>query len=133
MTRRSGPGYCPRCGGWVVRDDSAGLVSARCVTCGLREDHPTGHRRQRRTSPKRLDALVPCSVLDCRGKVQTSETTTGRCHRCNRMMADWEKSAKTKPAPLIKVAGVWIFNPARSAAVSAAPSHKRKTRKAAKE
>jgi hypothetical protein len=28
-------------------------------------------------------------------------------------MADWEKSAKTKPAPLIKVMGVWIFNQER--------------------
>jgi hypothetical protein len=29
------------------------------------------------------------------------------------MMADWEKSAKTRPAPIIEFMGRWIFNPAR--------------------
>jgi hypothetical protein len=46
------------------------------------------------------------------------------------MMADWEKSAKTKPPPLVKVAGLWIFNPERQLK-ELTPSHKRKNRKAA--
>lgn len=129
--RYSGPGICPRCGGMVVRGDSSGLLSAYCVICGAREDHPVNYYRPRPVK-KRLDALVQCSVQGCSGMVQVSTTTTGRCTRCNRLMADWGQSAKTKPAPLICVAGVWIFNPA-ARAPQCAPNHKRKSRKAAED
>lgn len=126
--RYEGPGVCPKCGGMVVRDDYAGMVSAYCVICGAREDHPRNYYKPRPVKG-RLDALVQCVVQGCTGMVQVSTTKNGLCTKCNRLMADWEKSAKTRPAPLVCVAGVWIFNP-EAKERQCAPNHKRKSRKA---
>jgi hypothetical protein len=62
---------------------------------------------------KNRNTRVPCSVVGCPNMVHLENSKTGRCTSCNRLMADWERSAKTRPAPLIQVMGKWIFNPER--------------------
>jgi len=101
------------------------------VICGAREDHPRNYYKPRPVKG-RLDALVQCVVQGCTGMVQVSTTKNGRCTKCNRMMRDWERGAKTKPAPIIRVAGVWVFNPEVKTR-RCAPNHERKVRRAAEE
>lgn len=110
------PQRCPRCRGPLFYQRCSTSEGVRggnsCPICGYWQDI-NDPQTYRRPVKKRLDALVQCSVQGCTGMVQVSTTKTGRCTKCNRLMAEWERSAKTKPAPLIQVAGVWIFNPER--------------------
>jgi len=108
---------CPRCGTATYRTrigTSDGLASIwTCWCCGWLkhiDDHRQGMTRQVK---KNRNTRVPCSVVGCTNMIHVENNTTGRCTKCNRLMADWEKSAKTRPAPLIQVLGRWIKNPAR--------------------
>jgi hypothetical protein len=108
---------CPRCGAAIYQTrigSSEGPVTGlTCWRCGWWADVGTDPYRMQRSVPKRLDERVPCKVQGCPNMVQVSVTREGFCHECVRKMRDWERSAKTKPAPLIQVMGRWIFNPER--------------------
>jgi len=107
---------CFRCKGPLWRQrigTTEGLINCLyCPICGhfvqLEERRP-----ERRPAGQRRDALVQCKVEGCPQMVQAATTLNGRCHVCNRAMREWNESAKRKPAPIITVAGVEIFNPDR--------------------
>jgi phage FluMu protein Com len=110
------PRRCPRCRTTLYRTrigthegPSSGWT---CWCCGWWDDIPD-RIPERRQVVKNQSALVQCSVVGCSRMVQASVTTTGRCTRCNKALADWEASAKTKPAPLVMIAAQWVFNPQR--------------------
>ncbi len=114
---------CPHCKAAKLYPQRVGVkdglaLGLTCWRCGFWKDIEQ-RRPERRPAPRRLDTLVQCSVEGCTNMVQVATTTTGRCTPCNRLMKDWDSSAKTKPVPLIQVAGKWIFNPERKKPIHA--------------
>ncbi|WP_148204332.1 hypothetical protein [Syntrophotalea carbinolica] len=108
---------CPRCGGplWYQRvgTDDGIAPGLSCVLCGFWRDVDDAPRGMTRQVVKNRNTRVPCSVVGCQNMIHLENNETGRCTKCNRLMFDWERSAKTKPAPIIKVLDRWIFNPDR--------------------
>lgn len=102
-------GGCPKCGGFVVWDIFPGVRAARCAICGLWEQAEQRYSRPqpRPAQPERK----PCVVADCRSSI-SAYNTSGMCPRCLRLLEDWERGKKTKPAPIVGVGGTWHFNPA---------------------
>lgn len=102
-------GGCRRCGGFAAWDIDQGVRAARCVICGAWE---AAQQRPNRKKKETWGAvLAACAVEGCSGRVLVEVNTSGICSRCGRMLADWERSKKTKPPPLIKIEGKWHFNP----------------------
>lgn len=111
---------CPKCAGAALVRDDYGTgndreEAIRCLTCGWRIAKPRPETEKPTGKPMYYGTLLPCALDGCTGKAR-ADNATGLCRACSAVLANWENSKRTTPAPLVRINGRWIRNPARRAA-----------------